>query len=450
MHQAHIGSRFDKDLVDDPAPGTCNQRACRTSFEQPMKRTAPLLLLLSVLLVNANAQDCSTDFVTKRFKTTVERNVEYSKALNYRGVMDTLRMNIWKPVNDGLTERPVIIFAHGGGFMGGHRATLDTLCMQWAARGYIAATISYRLGFHAPWPKRMPYTYDRAEVVRAACRATMDMRNAVRFLKARAPKYRASTEDFFVGGFSAGAITALHATYMDNEKEIPVECGEMGMVYEKLTPFARPDLGIREQELSPMASDASVKGCLSFFGAILDTRYIDAADDPALFTYHQVGDPVVGCGSQPALWGLRLEMSTNYPVLQGACEIDERATNLGLAADHYQTYLHKGPDHAVHNMELVDSLAAVFAAQQICPRKSFAMAMPDKPAPDEVPQMGDDNDGTHATDSLGRPTIVGIGERWLRRYVEKKIQEKDVEGKSIGTQLMNEGIRRWTESIVEP
>ncbi|MFZ1689342.1 MAG: alpha/beta hydrolase [Flavobacteriales bacterium] len=407
------------------------------------------LLVCAAVSMSARAQDCSTDFVSRRFKTTVERNVEYSKAVNYRGTMDTLRMNIWKPVKDGLTERPVIIFAHGGGFMGGHRNSLDSLCRIWASRGYVAVTISYRLGFHAPWPKRMPYTYDRAEVVRAACRATMDMRTAIRFLKARAEQDRSSTEDFFVGGFSAGAITALHAAFMDRASEIPLESGEMGLVYEKLTPFERPDLKIKEQEERPGIGDASVKACLSFFGALLDTKYIDDADGPALFTYHQIGDPVVGCGEQPALWGLRLDMSVNYPLLHGACDIDERAEVLGLSPDRYQAYIHQGPDHAVHDGAGIDSLAAVFLAQQICPRKTFSMTMPRKPLPDEVPSADSDNPGTHATDSAGRPTLVGIGERWLRRTIERRIEEKQVEG-GVGATIMEEGMRRWTESIVKP
>jgi hypothetical protein len=222
------------------------------------------------------------------------------------------------------------------------------------------------------------------------------------------------------------------------------------MVYEKMTPFTRPDLGIRERELSPTTGDASVKACLSFFGAILDTEYIDGSEGPALFTYHQIGDPVVGCGAQPALWGLRLEMSTNYPILHGACDIDERAQELGLTADGYQAYIHQGPDHAVHDLELVDSLAAVFLAQQICPRKSFGMTMPRKPLPHEVPSMDSDNEGTRATDSLGRPTLVGIGERWLRRHIEKRIQEKGASNGGVGGVLIDEGMRRWTESIVEP
>ena len=415
-----------------------------------MKYNLSSFLFCAALSTNVIAQDCNTDFVSRRFKTTVERNVEYTKAVNYRGSMDTLRMNIWKPVNDGLTERPVILFAHGGGFMGGHRNTLDSLCRVWASRGYVAATISYRLGFFAPWPKRMPYTYDRAEVVRAACRATMDMRTAIRFLKRRATKDRSSTEDFFVGGFSAGGITALHAAFMDDPSEIPLESGEMGMVYEKLTSYTRPDLGIKEQESRPGIGDASVKACLSYFGALLDTKYINDEEGPALFTYHQIGDPVVGCGEQPALWGLRLEMSTNYPILHGACDIDERADELELPADRYQAYIHQGPDHAVHDGATIDSLAAVFLAQQICPRKTFSMTMPRKPLPDEIPSADSDNPGTHATDSAGRPTLVGIGERWLRRTIEKRIEAKQMEDGRVGTTLLEEGMRRWTESIVDP
>src|SRR5437762_11567219 len=51
------------------------------------------------------------------------------------------------------TERsPIVLFAHGGGFNSGHHFGAIRYIAPLAARGYVAATMTYRLSGEAPWP----------------------------------------------------------------------------------------------------------------------------------------------------------------------------------------------------------------------------------------------------------------------------------------------------------
>ncbi|MEZ5067056.1 MAG: carboxylesterase family protein [Bacteroidia bacterium] len=81
------------------------------------------------------------------YSTWVERDIPYGTALAYNGSTVNLQMNIWKPVGDSNTSRPIILWIHGGGFYGGNKNDMDAMAQWYAERGYVAATMSYRLGF---------------------------------------------------------------------------------------------------------------------------------------------------------------------------------------------------------------------------------------------------------------------------------------------------------------
>lgn len=327
--------------------------------------TLPVIsLFLSGILP---AQNCNINYVSRQFGVQVERDVLYGIDTLFNGGTDSLRMNIFKPVGDGQTERPMLVALHGGAWIGGHRNDMDSLCFWYAQRGYVAATMSYRLGFYGPWPFQPPYANDPPEVIRACYRAVQDLNGAIRYLKGRAMQDSSSTEQVFLWGGSAGAITAVHGAYVTDPSKKPAACGAIGPVMEFLTPRQRPDLGPVEGRLNLNGQDTKVKAVASIFGGIFDTTYIDSAADPALYLYHQSGDPVVGCGHRQGLWGLPLGLGANYPWIHGSCSIDPRMQHLGFDSTRYQFYLHNGPDHAVHDLPLIDSLIAVFFAQQLCP-----------------------------------------------------------------------------------
>ncbi len=328
-----------------------------------MRAATALALLLAAPL---HAQDCNIPFTDSLFAVQVEPDLWYGNALRFDGGTDSLRLDLYKPVGDGQTERPLVVLIHGGGFHTGNRNELDALAGELAERGWAAATISYRLGFYGSWLFAPPYANDPSEVRRAIFRAQQDARGAIRFLKDRHLQDSTSTNTVFALGFSAGAITALHTAYLDQPAERPADCGAIAPVQHFLNTYPRPDLGDIEGDLNQNGHDATVMGVVNFYGALLDTAYLESPNDAALFSYHQSGDPVVGCGVQQPYWGIGLGLPDNNPWLQGSCAIDARVQHLGFAPGHYQFLLFTGNAHAVHDPPAVTAQAVQWMRDLFC------------------------------------------------------------------------------------
>lgn len=314
------------------------------------------LLLLPTTMA---AQDCTIPFIQPLFTVQAEPNLWYGNATRFNGGTDSLRLNLFKPVGDGQTERPLVIAIHGGGFTGGNRNELNDYCNTLASMGWSCATISYRLGFYGTGVVEPPYAYDPNEVRRAMYRAMQDAKGAIRFMKERHIQDSTSTSNVLLVGFSAGAITALHAAHLDRPEEKPAGANAIGEVQHFLNFYPRPDLGNVEGDLNLQnGHDATVLGVVNIFGGVLDTTYIESADGPALYSYHQTLDPVVGCGFQRPYWGVGLGVPDNYPYMYGSCAIDPRVQGLAFAPGRYQFTLHQGNEHDIHDPVgiLVESL----------------------------------------------------------------------------------------------
>lgn len=120
----------------------------------------------------------------------VRKDVTYARYGDRRLQMDIYRpKRAWGPL-------PAIICIHGGGWAKGHRRSHEKIAQALAARGYVAATISYRLSGEAPFPA-----------------AIHDCKAAVRFLRSRAGEFGIEAEKIGAIGLSAGGhLTALLAT----------------------------------------------------------------------------------------------------------------------------------------------------------------------------------------------------------------------------------------------
>ncbi len=107
----------------------------------------------------------------------------------------TLEMDVYRP-KEAWGELPAVVCIHGGGWANGNRANHERVAQALAARGYVAATISYRLSGEAPFPAQIH-----------------DCKAAVRFLRANAKEYGIDSENIGAIGLSAGGhLTALLAT----------------------------------------------------------------------------------------------------------------------------------------------------------------------------------------------------------------------------------------------
>ena len=330
-----------------------------------MRPTTTLVLLATASLLQA--QDCSIDFLTPQFGVQQEMDLAYGTQERFNGQQEVLRLNLFKPVGDGQTERPLIVLVHGGGFFDGHRDDLNALCTDLAAQGWVAATVGYRLDFYGTWLLGSPWAYDPAEVIRAAYRAQQDVRGAVRYLKGRAAQDSSSTTNVYLLGFSAGAISALHAAFVDDPAEKPAACGAIGPVTHLFTNYPRPDLGPIEGTSSLNGQTEEVRGVVSFYGGLLDTNMVGPTLDKRLYLYHQTGDPIVGCYYQQGLHGMPLGVGDNFPYLYGSCVMNDRILNLQPDPGTYFYHQYTGNAHEVHDMNTVWPEAIAFLRDDFCP-----------------------------------------------------------------------------------
>ncbi|MCB0765078.1 MAG: hypothetical protein KDB84_10260, partial [Flavobacteriales bacterium] len=84
-----------------------------------------LALFLAMAIGDLTAQDCSISFTTPQFAVRQELDILYGSGVRFNGATQELRLNLFKPIGDAQTERPLIIMVHGGGFTGGDRNDLN-------------------------------------------------------------------------------------------------------------------------------------------------------------------------------------------------------------------------------------------------------------------------------------------------------------------------------------
>src|SRR5215831_20676372 len=111
-----------------------------------------------------------------------ERDIIYGKA---DGV--ELQLNLALP-KTGKGPFPAVVCIHGGGWHQGQRQDMDPITELLARRGYVAATVSYRLVPSARFPAQIE-----------------DCKAAVRWLRANADKYHINPDRIGAIGPSAGA-----------------------------------------------------------------------------------------------------------------------------------------------------------------------------------------------------------------------------------------------------
>ncbi len=244
-----------------------------TSFlaEKLGRRTMPLLLTLflpSLLAAQTRYLDEVFDAVS------VERAIEYGSAVNTAGERATLLLDIYTPLNDAAERRPLLILAHGGGFMTGSRVdpNIDTLSRRFARMGWSVASIDYRL---------QPTFDDGLTALLAVVQGIQDMKGAIRFFYRQSEQYRVDTTLIVVGGVSAGAIMALHAGLVQEEETILLT-----------NPDLLKALGGLEGTSGSAGYSSRVAGVINMWGGIADTMLI-SSDDVPIVSVHGTEDPTV-------------------------------------------------------------------------------------------------------------------------------------------------------------
>ncbi len=272
----------------------------------------PILLAgsLFALTSHATAQDCGapgrynsnlfapTDIIKSADSTFGRASVRNYSANTDRPAQD-LKLNVYQAQNDLATNRPLIILAFGGGFIGGNRAEMEPAAIEFARKGYVVATIDYRIVTDqadqfllAPFPFSLLTDDQKRAIVRdVIVKASSDMRAAIRFFRrnaASANTFRIDPTKIFVAGASAGAITALHTAYVDNTTEDPnlTAAYNANGGLEGNTDLPAPNALIGKYTSTNLA------GVINIAGALLDPNVVDA-NDPPVYSAHGDQDDIV-------------------------------------------------------------------------------------------------------------------------------------------------------------
>ena len=139
---------------------------------------ACLFALSTAAIVPAGAQTAP--------KIVFDKDVEYSNPDEQHLVVD-----IAYPADHSAKLYPAVLCIHGGGFRAGDRHGYDGLVQAFARRGYVAATVEYRLAPKYPFPA-----------------AVYDVKAAVRWLRANAKRYHLDPDRIGTTGGSAGGHLA--------------------------------------------------------------------------------------------------------------------------------------------------------------------------------------------------------------------------------------------------
>ena len=216
------------------------------------------LLYISYVLLTiqyASAQICTPElrFTNDEYFSNNQidslKNISYGEATDYRGYSQNLKMDIYFPNTDiDIAEkRPFILLIHGGGFTGGNRQRMTYHSVELSKRGFVVATISYRLGYDSE---------DFGGVQKAAYRAQQDANSALSYIATQIEKLKIDTSWIFIGGSSAGAITSLSTSYASQ--------GE----WNQIVPLFESELGPLQSSDNSLNEIFTIKGIYNFMGAI--------------------------------------------------------------------------------------------------------------------------------------------------------------------------------------
>jgi acetyl esterase/lipase len=192
-------------------------------------------------------------------------------------------LDLYLPEQPSAKSLPLIIWIHGGAWMGGSQANPPMLYL--VPRGFSVASIQYRFSSEAIWPAQ---AYD--------CKA------AIRFLRANAATYNLDPDHFGVGGDSAGGHLAAFVGTSGDVKEMEGDLGNPGVstrVQAVLDWFGPTDLTLMAQQSGPKSAlqhDAPTSPESRLLGGPVQEKrdlaktanpltYIDKSDPPFLIMH---------------------------------------------------------------------------------------------------------------------------------------------------------------------
>jgi Carboxylesterase family len=230
------------------------------------------LSIVSIFIyLHASAQNVSLD---SSYNYSITKDIIYGG--NYNDALheeDTLKLDLYVPQSSQDFLHPVLIYAHAGGLITGDKST-DKLApyfgSYFAERGYIFASINYRLGTHIPNDSLQSWA-------NIYC-ATQDAKSAIRYFHRSDLDYCIDTASIFFCGSSAGASIALTSAYVEQD--------EFNSHIDTMM------FGLLENSSGNAGYSDHLNSIVSCWGGLNDTMWLKGESIPN-YLFHGTNDSVV-------------------------------------------------------------------------------------------------------------------------------------------------------------
>lgn len=248
--------------------------------------------------------------------------------------LGNLYLELYQPEGDTAQARPLAIVLHTGSFLPqpynqgvtGSRKDSNVVetCKRFARRGFVAAAVSYRLGWN-------PLTTDQdvrtSTLLKAVYRAVQDARTSVRFFRkdaATSNNYKIDPNKIIILGFGSGGYISLAAATLDKWEEVTLPKfldGNTGAPYVDTTIMGNfwgfggnPDYNVENH----VGYSSDINMIINAGGALGDSTWLEAGDAP-MVCFHVPGDPFApyteGMVIVPTTGGNVVYVSGSYDVI---------------------------------------------------------------------------------------------------------------------------------------
>jgi acetyl esterase/lipase len=178
-----------------------------------MKFIILIILFFSNLIVAQSIIGRDTSYtILSTYKKEIKRfpSIEIVKEKNYKNlifsidlvydIIDSRELHLDAYYIKGKKANPAVVLIHGGGWKSGDKSQMKIYAQELAIKGYSCFTIEYRLSPEAQYPA-----------------AILDVKNAIKYIKANAKKFNVNPDKVAILGCSSGGqMAALIGTTNNN------------------------------------------------------------------------------------------------------------------------------------------------------------------------------------------------------------------------------------------
>tara|TARA_B100001248_G_C27399576_1_gene468979 strand:+ start:2406 stop:3518 length:1113 start_codon:yes stop_codon:yes gene_type:complete len=273
-------------------------------------------LLIIIISTNSLIAQCDGRYQTEIFNSVSVTTVNYSDIYN-----DNFHsMDIYTPEGDIEVNRPLILYLHGGSYYGGNKSMTDCVdfCETMAKKGYVTASLNYRLS------NIISFLTSNVTQYETVLKSVADVKSAIRYFRKdfdNGNNYGIDPNTIFVGGYSAGAVTAIHLAYIDEINDLPTSPINVQNIVNDIAGV----YGL-EGDAGNYGYPSNVSGVISIAGGINNVDWIDEFDEP-LVSIQGTSDLTINYNCGPAM---------NNPLVLTLCgsgEMHPQADMVGVIND---------------------------------------------------------------------------------------------------------------------